>query len=59
VSLVSYYLCCHISPNVLNGATKVFGNVDAEKTFQDVPPHHAQATCGKCLAMNPNFPDGP
>src|SRR3954466_10294690 len=59
VSLVSYYLCCHISPNILNGATKVFGNVDAEKTFQDVPPHHAQATCGKCLAMNPNFPDGP
>ena len=37
VSLVSYYLCCHISPNILNGATKVFGNVDAEKTFQDVP----------------------
>src|SRR4051812_38121523 len=21
-------------------------------------PHHAQATCRKCLAMNPNFPDG-
>ena len=20
-------------------------------------PHHAQATCCKCLAMNPNFPD--
>jgi hypothetical protein len=37
VSLVSYYLCCQISPNILNGATKVFGNVDAEKTFQDVP----------------------
>src|SRR5436305_15088216 len=21
-------------------------------------PHHAQATCCKCLVMNPNFPDG-
>ena len=21
-------------------------------------PHHAQATCCKCLAINPNFPDG-
>ena len=21
-------------------------------------PHHAQATCCKCLAMDPNFPDG-
>jgi hypothetical protein len=37
VSLVSYYLCCQISPNILNGATKIFGNVDADKTFQDVP----------------------
>jgi hypothetical protein len=45
VSLVSYYLCCHISPNVLNGATKVFGNVDAEKTFQDVPPHRGGPGC--------------
>src|ERR1700738_3568050 len=25
VSLVSYYLCCQISPNILKGATKVFG----------------------------------
>jgi hypothetical protein len=37
VSLVSYYLCCQISPNILNGATKLLGNVDADKTFQDVP----------------------
>jgi hypothetical protein len=37
VSLVSYYLCCQISPNILKGATKVFGNVDADNTFHDVP----------------------
>src|SRR5258708_8585439 len=37
VSLISYYLCCQISPNILNGATKILGNVDADKTFQDVP----------------------
>jgi hypothetical protein len=36
VSLISYYLCCQISPNILNGATKLFG-IDADKTFQDVP----------------------
>ena len=37
VSLVSYYLCCRISPNILKGATKVFGNIDADNTFHDVP----------------------
>jgi hypothetical protein len=37
VSLVSYYLCCQISPNILNGATKLLGIADADKTFQDVP----------------------
>ena len=37
VSFVSYYLCCQISPNILNGATKLLGIADADKTFQDVP----------------------
>jgi len=37
VSLVSYYLCCQISPNILKGATKVLGNVDTDNTFHDVP----------------------
>jgi hypothetical protein len=36
VSLLSYYLCCQISPNILNGATKVLGNTDVDKTFHDV-----------------------
>ena len=26
--------------------------------FVSYDPHHAQATCCKYLAMNPNFPDG-
>jgi hypothetical protein len=37
VSFGSYYLCCQISPNILKGATKVFGNVDADNAFHDVP----------------------
>jgi len=34
VSFGSYYLCCQISPNILKGATKVFGNVDADNAGQ-------------------------
>ena len=36
VSLISYYLCCQISPNILKGATTVLGGVETDKTFQDV-----------------------
>jgi hypothetical protein len=37
VSLISYYLCCQISPNIMKGATTVLGGVETDKTFQDVP----------------------
>jgi hypothetical protein len=36
VSFVSYYLCCQISPNILNGAAKLLSIADADKTFQDI-----------------------
>jgi ABC-type multidrug transport system fused ATPase/permease subunit len=37
VSLISYYLCCRISPDILIGAAKFFGSGDADKTIQGVP----------------------
>jgi hypothetical protein len=37
VSLIAYYLACRISPDILTGAVKLFGNVDAEKALQGVP----------------------
>jgi hypothetical protein len=37
VSLTSYYLACQISPDILQGAAKLLGYVDADKTIQGVP----------------------
>jgi hypothetical protein len=37
VSLIAYYVCCQISPNILNGAARLLGGADAEKAGQGVP----------------------
>jgi hypothetical protein len=37
VSLTAYYLACQLSPDILQGAAKLLGYVDADKTIQGVP----------------------
>jgi hypothetical protein len=37
VSLTAYYLACQISPDILQGAAKLLGYVDVDKTIQGVP----------------------
>jgi hypothetical protein len=37
VSLAAYFVFCHISPDILAGAGKLFGNPDAAKLMQGVP----------------------
>ena len=37
VSLIAYYLCCQMSPNILTGAAKLLGNAEVERAIQGVP----------------------
>jgi len=37
VSLTAYYLACQMSPDILQGAAKLLGYVDVDKTIQGVP----------------------